>query len=272
MSSPPRHQGTRPPENEKFAEVGKAAALAAGRLLMEKLRTDFAVSHKGDTNLVTEVDIAAEKLIVSRILEAFPEHAILAEENHDHTVRSGCTWIIDPLDGTTNYAHRYPVFAVSVGLEIEGELEWGIVYNPNLEEVFTARRGGGAFCNGAPIHVSNTPDLGSSLLATGFPYDIRTSKANLNHFANFMLRAQAVRRGGSAALDFCYVAAGRFDGFWELALHPWDCAAGFLIVREAGGVVTDFDGAPGSIDYPEVVASNGLIHEQVLEVLRSAGT
>ncbi len=255
-------------DTDRFAEVGTAAALAAGRLLVERLRTDFTVSHKGATNLVTEVDIAAEKLIVSRIQKAFPDHSILAEENHNRTKRSGCTWIIDPLDGTTNYAHRYPVFAVSIGLEIEGELEWGIVYNPNLEEVFTARRGGGAFCNGAPLRVSRTADLDLSLLATGFPYDIRTSKANLDHFANFMLRAQAVRRGGSAALDFCYVAAGRFDGFWELALHPWDCAAGFLIVREAGGIVTDFEGAPGSIDYPEVVASNGIIHEQMLEVLR----
>ncbi len=257
-------------DTDRFAEVGTAAALAAGRLLVERVRTDFTVSHKGVTNLVTEVDIAAEKLIVSRIQKAFPDHAILAEENYSHTKRSGCTWIIDPLDGTTNYAHGYPVFAVSIGLEIEGELEWGIVYNPNLEEVFTARRGGGALCNGAPLRVSRTADLGLSLLATGFPYDIRTSRANLDHFANFMLRAQAVRRGGSAALDFCYVAAGRFDGFWELALHPWDCAAGFLMVREAGGVVTDFKGMPGSIDYPEVAASNGLIHEQILEVLKSA--
>ncbi len=234
---------------------------------MEKLRTDFTVSHKGPTNLVTEVDLAAEKLIVSTILEAFPDHSIQAEENYGRTKRGGYTWIVDPLDGTTNYAHRYPVFAVSIGLEVDGELEWGIVYNPNLEEVFTARCGSGSFCNGSRLRVSRTTDLSLSLLATGFPYDIRTSRANLDNFANFMLRAQAVRRGGSAALDFCYVAAGRFDGFWELSLHPWDCAAGFLIVREAGGLVTDFSGAPGSIDRPEVVASNGLIHEQMLAVL-----
>ena len=256
---------------DRFAEVGTSAALAAGRLLMERLRTDFAISHKGATNLVTEVDVASEKLIVGRILDAFPNHTILAEENHTHTQRSGCTWIIDPIDGTTNYAHRYPVFVVSIGLEIEGELEWGIVYNPNLEEIFIARRGGGAFCNGEPLRVSGTSDLGASLLATGFPYDIRTSRSNLDHFCEFMLRAQAVRRGGSAALDFCYVAAGRFEGFWEMSLHPWDCAAGFLIVREAGGVVTDFQGAPGSIDYPEVVASNGRIHDQMLAILKIAG-
>ncbi len=241
--------------------------MAAGRLLMERLRTDFAISHKGATNLVTEVDVEAENLIVSRILESFPDHTILAEENHASAKRGMHTWIIDPIDGTTNYAHRYPVFAVSIGLEIEGELEWGIVYNPNLEEVFTARRGGGAFCNGILRHVSRTADLGLSLLATGFPYDIRTSRANLDHFSEFMLRSQAVRRGGSAAMDFCYVAAGRFEGFWEMELHPWDSAAGFLLVREAGGVVTDFSGAHGSIYHPQVVASNGLIHAQMLEVL-----
>ncbi len=243
--------------------------MAAGRLLMERLRTGFTISHKAATNLVTDVDIAAEKLIVSRILESFPDHTILAEENHASAERGAHTWIIDPIDGTTNYAHGYPVFAVSIGLEIEGELEWGIVYNPNLEEVFTARRRGGAFCNSAPLHVSATADLGESLLATGFPYDIRTSKANLGHFADFMLCSQAVRRGGSAAMDFCYVAAGRFDGFWEVELYPWDSAAGFLLVREAGGVVTDFSGAHGSIYYPQVLASNGLIHQQMLDVLRT---
>jgi len=253
---------------DRFAEVGTAAAMAAGKLLMERLRTGFIISHKGATNLVTDVDIASEKLIVSRIVEAFPNHVILAEENHSSAKRGEHTWIIDPIDGTTNYAHGYPVFAVSIGLEINGEVEWGIVYNPSLEEVFTARRGGGAFCNGTPIHVSGIADLGLSLLATGFPYDIRTTKANLDHFVAFMLRSQAVRRAGSAAMDLCYVAAGRFDGFWEVELHPWDCAAGYLIVREAGGEVTDFDGVRGSIYHPEVVASNGLIHRQLLNVLR----
>jgi myo-inositol-1(or 4)-monophosphatase len=257
---------------ERFAQVGTAAAMAAGKLLMERLRTGFTISHKGATNLVTEVDIAAERLIVSRILESFPDHTILAEENHASAKRGEHTWIIDPIDGTTNYAHGYPVFAVSIGLEIEGELEWGIVYNPNLGEVFTARRGGGAFCNGTPLRVSRIADLGLSLLATGFPYDIRTSKANLGHFVDFMLRSQAVRRGGSAAMDFCYVAAGRFEGFWEVELHPWDSAAGFLIVRESGGVVTDFSGAHGSIYCPEVVASNGLIHQEMLNVLREGSS
>jgi len=253
-----------------YAGVGTAAALAAGKLLMERQKTGFTVSHKGATNLVTEVDVAAEQLIVARILESFPNHTILAEENHANTKRGSHTWIIDPIDGTTNYAHRYPVFAVSIGLEIEGELEWGVVYDPNLEEVFTARRGAGAFCNGAPLRVSSTADLGLSLLATGFPYDIRTSRANLEHFFNFMLCSQAVRRGGSAALDFCYVAAGRLEGFWEVELHPWDSAAGFLLVREAGGLVTDFSGAHGSIYHPQVVASNGRIHQEMLDVLSRA--
>jgi len=257
---------------EGFAQVGTDAALSAGKLLMDRLRTDFRISHKGATNLVTEVDVASERLIVSRILESFPNHVILAEENYSAAKRGEYTWIIDPIDGTTNYAHGYPVFAVSIGLEIRGELEWGIVYDPNLKEIFTASRGGGAFCNGTQLRVSRTDDLGLSLLATGFPYDIRTSMANLDHFVSFMLRSQAVRRAGSAAIDLCYVAAGRFDGFWEVELHPWDCAAGFLIVREAGGRVTDFSGAPGSIYCPYVVASNGLIHDKILEVLREGSS
>jgi myo-inositol-1(or 4)-monophosphatase len=160
------------------------------------------------------------------------------------------------------------VFAVSIGLEIDGELSCGAVYNPVLEEMFTARRGAGAFCNGKPIHVSATDSLGSSLLSTGFPYDIRTSRNNnLDNFSEFALKAQGVRRGGSAALDFCSVASGSFDGFWELSLHPWDCAAGYLIVREAGGRVTNFRGDPGSIYEPEMVASNGRIHEEMLSTL-----
>ena len=223
----------------EFAKVGTEVALGAGKLLMKHFRTDFAVAHKGDVNLVTEIDIAAEELIVSRILEAFPSHAILAEEGHSEAKRDAHTWIVDPLDGTTNYAHGFPIFCVSIALEIDGKLEWGAVYNPNLEELFSAQRGRGARLNEEPIQVSRVSSLNSSLLATGFPYDIRTSEQNnLDYFREFALRAQAVRRAGSAALDLCYVAAGRFDGFWELKLSPWDCAAGYLVVREAGGRVT----------------------------------
>jgi myo-inositol-1(or 4)-monophosphatase len=254
---------------ERVAEVGTAAALAAGKLLMERLKTDFAVSHKGAVNLVTEVDLAAEELIVSSLRGAFPGHTILAEEKHSQSVPGPCTWIIDPLDGTTNYAHGFPAFAVSIGFEAGGELEWGAVCNPNLGELFTARRGGGAFLNGAPLRVSSTDDLGSSLLATGFPYDIRTSSVtNLEYFAEFAKQSRGVRRAGSAALDFAYVAAGRLDGFWEFKLSPWDCAAGYLLVREAGGLVTNLLGGAGTIYDRQCVVSNGLIHEQMLSTIR----
>ena len=255
-------------EFDRYIEVGTEAAVAAGKLLMEKLRTGFAVSYKGDTNLVTEADLASEELIVSRIRAAFPGHTILAEEGHPGETDGEYRWIIDPLDGTTNYAHGYPAFSVSIALEIRGIVEWGIVYNPNLEEQFGARRGSGAFLNGLPVKVSKVNTLNDSLLVTGFPYDVRTNPYNnLDFFAGFMLRSQAVRRIGSAALDFCYVAAGRFDGFWEIELRPWDMAAGVLIAREAGGMVTDITGAPCSIYQLQCVASNGLIHEQMLAVL-----
>ncbi len=256
-----------------YARLGEETARAAGRLLIENLHKGFSVARKGEIDLVTEVDIAAEKLIVSRLRNAFPDHAVLAEEMHSQATSGGCTWIIDPLDGTTNYAHRFPVFCVSIGLEMAGVVEWGIVYNPNLEEVFIARRGGGAFLNGERIKVSRTELLSASLLATGFPYDIRTSPTNnLDHFRAFALRAQGIRRAGSAALDLCYVAAGRFDGFWEFKLNPWDCAPGYLMVQEAGGLVTNHEGKPGSIYDRECLATNGRIHEQMMAVLRAVAS
>jgi myo-inositol-1(or 4)-monophosphatase len=258
---------------DAFIKVGTDAAREASQLIMDRFRTQFSVSRKGATNLVTEVDFAAEELIVSRILKAFPDHKVLAEENHSETKGGAHVWIIDPLDGTTNFAHGLPVFAVSIGLEIDGQLEWGIIRNPNLKEVFTARRGKGAFCNGVPIHVSKVDSLQDGLLTTGFPYDIRTSpENNLAYFSAFALRAQAVRRAGSAAVDFCYVAAGRYDGFWELKLHPWDCAAGYLMVREAGGLVTNFRGEAGSIYDSEVVATNGRIHEEMLTLIHEVAS
>lgn len=255
-------------ELAEMAAVGEQTARAAGAFLMARFHDDFKIARKGEIDLVTEVDLAAEKLIVSRLNAAFPDHAILAEEMHAATQRGACTWIIDPLDGTTNYAHGYPVFSVSIGLEIDGAVAWGVVYNPNLDELFVATRGGGAFLNGAPLKVSQTATLGASLLATGFPYDIRTSeKNNLTHFHHFAVRAQGIRRAGSAALDLCYVAAGRFDGFWELKLNPWDCSAGYLMVREAGGKVTNLRGDFGSIYDRECIASNVLIHEEMMAVL-----
>ena len=241
-----------------------------GAFCSSSYRTDFAVEHKGTVNLVTEVDLAAEEWIVSRIRKAFPTHSILAEEKHNNVPAGDVRWVIDPLDGTTNYAHGYPAFSVSIGLEVGGELEWGAVFDPVRDELYTARRGSGAFCNGAPLHVSGVSSLDASLLATGFPYDIRTdSQTNLDNFCAFAVRTQGLRRSGSAALDFCSVAAGRLDGFWELKLNPWDCAAGYLMVREAGGMVTNFRGQPGSIYDREVVASNGLIHEEMLAVLET---
>ncbi len=253
---------------DQMARVGEAAAREAGAFLMEHLNGAFRVTRKGEIDLVTEVDLAAEKLIVARLTSAFPGHAILAEETRSQVSPGSVTWIVDPLDGTTNYAHGYPAFSVSIGLEIEGAVRWGIVYNPNLEEVFTARQGGGAFLNGSPIWVSKTEALGASLLATGFPYDIRTSEANnLDHFRDFALRAQGIRRAGSAALDLCYVAAGRFDGFWELKLNPWDCAPGYLMVREAGGKVTNWRGEYGSIYDRQCLATNARIHDQMMTVL-----
>ncbi len=258
-------------DSNRFSEVGTSAALAAGDLLKRRFRTGVDVRHKGVINLVTEVDLAVEELVVSILRREFPDHAILAEENHAEATRAPVTWIIDPLDGTTNYAHGFPLFAVSIGLEMEGELEFGAVYNPILQELFTARRGRGARLNGETIHVSGKSDLDGSLLATGFPYDIRTSREkNLEYFAEFAVRSRAVRRGGSAAMDLCYVAAGIFEGFWEIKLHPWDCAAGYLVVREAGGTVTNFRGEQGSIYEPECVATNGLIHEMMLTILREA--
>lgn len=260
------------PSMEEFAEVGVQVAREAGQFLLKRFRREFTVSHKGVVNLVTDVDVAAEELIVSRILKAFPAHSVLAEESHNNTRRGAFNWIVDPLDGTTNYAHGHPVFAVSIALEIDAELQWGAVFDPVKDEMYTAQRGSGALCNDAAVHVSGVETLDASLLATGFPYDIRTSeKNNLDNFCAFALRTQGVRRCGSAALDFCYVAAGRYDGFWELKLNPWDCAAGFLLVREAGGAVTDFHGRPGSIYGGEVVASNGLIHDDMLAVLKTAG-
>jgi myo-inositol-1(or 4)-monophosphatase len=255
---------------DDFAELGTQVAREAGRLLLDRFHTELAVSHKGTVNLVTDVDLAAEELIVSRIRMAFPTHSILAEERHNEAPSNeGIHWVIDPLDGTTNYAHGYPVFSVSIGLEISGEVEWGVVFDPVRDELYSARRASGASCNGVPLCVSKTPSLGSSLLATGFPYDIQVSQENnLDNFCGFAVRVQGVRRAGSAALDLCYVAAGRFDGFWEFKLKPWDCAAGSLVVREAGGVVTSFNGGPLSIYKGEVVASNGLIHQEMLDVLK----
>ena len=253
---------------EKVKGVALEAAREAGRLLRENLGRANAVEFKGEIDLVTEMDRKAEELIVGRLASAFPDHSIIAEEREGVERASPYRWIVDPLDGTTNYAHGYPVFCVSIAFEAEGQVILGVVYNPVLEETFLAEKGRGATLNGRPIHVSGTERLERSLLATGFPYDIRrTRDNNLNHFCNFALKAQAIRRAGSAALDLCYVGCGRFDGYWELRLKPWDVAAGSLIVEEAGGMVTAFDGGPFTIYSDNIVASNGRIHREMIQVL-----
>src|SRR5262249_17167806 len=210
----------------------------------------------------------SEQLIREAIRIHYPKRQVLAEEGGLGETSSDYRWIVDPLDGTSNYAHGYPVFAVSIGLEYRGEMVLGVVYDPMREETFTAERGGGAALNNRPIRVSSTAELGSSMLSTGFPYDIKTSKlTNLDHSANFALRARALRRDGAAALDLCYLACGRFDGFWELNLGPWDTAAGAVIALEAGARVTDFAGNTFSVYKPEIIASNGFIHDSMMAVI-----
>lgn len=254
---------------DQYEAIARTAARDAGALLMQRFRGQLNITHKGIINIVTDADLAAEQLIVSYLLKAFPTHHILAEESLFDTRGGSHVWIIDPLDGTTNYAHGLPFFSVSIGLEIKGEIVLGVVYAPALNELFVARRGEGAFCNDNPIRVSKNASLNDSLLATGFPYDIRSGRnTNLDYFNEFVMRVQAIRRVGSAALDLAYLAAGHFDGFWELALQPWDCAAGTILIREAGGMVTNLRGEPISIYEREFLASNGLIHNDMLKILR----
>lgn len=254
-------------------ELAIRAAREAGELLRANMGRDFEVRKKGPIDLVTEVDLASEKLIKGLIATHYPRHRILGEETGTSGSGSDAEhlWIVDPLDGTTNYAHGYPCFSVSIGVELRGEMVVGVIYDPTRDEMFVAERGAGATLNNRRIRVSDTAPLDQAMLVTGFPYSISAQEfTNLEHFKNFAVRAQAIRRDGSAALDFCYVACGRFDGFWELALSPWDMAAGTLIVAEAGGTVTAFEGRPFDVHRPEVVASNGRIHGEMLDVLRLA--
>ena len=258
-----------PTSCDRLLEIAVSASQEAGTLLLKYAGDGFHIEYKNPINLVTDADRAAEQCIIDRIKVHFPTHRFLAEERgHIEKGQSPYLWIIDPLDGTTNFAHGYPAYCVSIGLEYEGRCVLGAVFDPSRNELFTAIEHRGAQLNGRSIHVSNTMTLDSSLLVTGFAYDIReTSRNNLDHFSNFALKAQGLRRTGSAALDLCYVAAGRFDGFWEVRLHPWDMAAGSVIVREAGGQLTDFSGKDLSIYGQELVASNGLIHDAMLAVL-----
>ncbi len=253
----------------EFLVVAEKAAREAGKLLKRGMSEGKKIYFKGAVDLVTDFDRRAQEVIFKRLSEAFPGHGFLAEEELSQPAAKDFLWIIDPLDGTTNYAHRFPVFCVSIGLKFQERIVLGVVYDPNRDEMFVALAGKGARLNGKRIRVSSVDDLNRSLLATGFPYDIRESPVNnVDHFNDFIVRAQAVRRCGSAALDLCYVACGRFDGFWELKLKPWDMAAGALMVHEAGGRISDFDGNEFRVEGDELLATNGLIHEAMMKVLQ----
>lgn len=245
------------------------AAYEAGNLLMDKFESGIRVEFKGKYDLVTEADRQAEALIVKLIRELYPDHDFLAEESDYGATGSDYRWIIDPLDGTTNYAHGFPWFAVSIALEVKGRLELGVVYNPYVGDFYVAERGHGAFLNERRLQVSTIDTLEHSLLATGFAYDHKKCKANnYDYFTRFQKDAQACRRPGAASLDLACVAAGRFDGFWELKLKPWDLAAGILLIEEAGGLVSNFDGHPMTLDSQECMASNRLIHKEMQEILQ----
>ena len=255
-------------EIDAIREVALRAAKEAGAILRQGLEQQRVIEFKGEKNLVTDIDRRSEKAIAELVQRELPHHSVVCEEGTRLQGDSGYRWLVDPLDGTTNYAHGYPCFSVSIGVEKDDELIFGLVYDPSLEELFTAERGGGAFLNGKRLQVSTICTMSHALLATGFPNDVAgATQNNLDYFGRFMKRAQGVRRPGSAALDLCYVAAGRFDGFWELKLYPWDMAAGSLMVTEAGGQVTDLRGGSHRLSNPQILASNGLLHEEMLRVL-----
>ncbi len=252
----------------QMLSVAVDAAREAGEMLLERLHSDIQISKKGRIDLVTEMDLKSEKMIVDRIHRNFSDHQILAEEGGSLAGNAPYKWVIDPLDGTTNYAHGYRFFSVSIALEMENQVVLGVVYDPVTEELFTAERGRGARVNGKLIHVSDEEVLIDSLLCTGFSYHRQRMMTNLEYFGRFLTTARAVRRDGSASLDLCYVACGRFEALWELSIQPWDVAAGRIIVEEAGGRVTRLDGTPYSIYEQEMLATNGRIHDQVVQILQ----
>ena len=263
---------------ERFTGIAERIAREAGGLLREFYHRGVRTEYKGDVDLVTEADRASEKLIVSRLHEALPEHGVYGEEGARQGLDREFRWYIDPLDGTTNFAHGFPAFCVVLGCEQrapglkpeeDGEMVAGVIYDPLRDEMFSASRGGGARLsspsqpNGEPIHVSRASKLQESLIATGFPSHKRHASPNVHFYQEFTLRSHGVRRAGSAALDLAYVACGRLDGFWEFQLNPWDTSAGYLLVEEAGGKITHFDGGKFTLDSREVLATNGLIHAEM---------
>jgi myo-inositol-1(or 4)-monophosphatase len=249
--------------------------MEAGEIMLDAWGETKNIEYKGTLDLVTDTDRKVEAFVVERLRRAFPDHLFVAEEASAGTVpqrppADTYAWYLDPVDGTTNFAHSYPQFALSLALARGADMQLGFVYEPTRRELFAARRGRGATLNGKPIHVSTTDDIGRALLGTGFPYDRREHvEFYLGFVADFMCRAQGIRRAGAASLDLCYIACGRLDGFWEWKLSPWDTAAGCLIVREAGGSVTDFHGGPFDPFGQQTLASNGRIHQSMVDLLRA---
>jgi myo-inositol-1(or 4)-monophosphatase len=254
--------------NPKLSDL-ESMARQAGEILRSGYGKRHQIDHKGTIDLVTEIDHLSEAFLLGEIQRNFPDHRVVAEESGEKVGQDCCLWYVDPLDGTVNYAHGLPIFCVSIAYQKDGDLELAVVYDPMRDECFRAARGKGAWMNEAPIQTSETLDLDHSLLVTGFPYDVRTNPdSNLDHFAHFAVRSQGVRRLGSAALDLCYVAAGRFDGFWEIRLGSWDVAAGGLIAQEAGALVTNIHGDEDYMSPPQsIVACNPFIHPRVLAEL-----
>jgi myo-inositol-1(or 4)-monophosphatase len=253
---------------ENFAEIAGGIAREAGAQINEFARRHIGFQLKGAHDLVTEADRTSEKLIVERLRSHFPAHSIVAEEGGGSEGASEYRWYVDPLDGTTNFAHSFPVYNVSIGLERAGELIAGVIYDPTRDELFHAERGGGAFLNGQRIHVSQTARVEDSLSATGFPSRKRHQNLNIHFYYQLAMLSHGVRRAGAAAIDLAYVACGRLDFFWEFSLNPWDVAAGILLIREAGGTCTDMKGAPVDIRGAHILADNTLVHEEVLELFR----
>lgn len=259
-----------------IADAAALIAKEAGALLKDFYRTGVATEYKGDVDLVTEADRSSERLIVERLQASFPEHGIYGEEGTRSHLNSEYRWYIDPLDGTTNFAHGFPVFCVSMGLERrsgsadeDGEIVAAVVYDPLRDELFTAEKDSGAYLNGAPIHASRTRRLAEALIGTGFPSRKRHENPNIHFYQQFTLRSHGVRRAGSAALDLAYTACGRIDAYWEFNLNAWDTAAGALLVTEAGGTMSRFDGSRFRLDSHEVLATNGLLRDEMLGFFRA---
>jgi len=249
-----------------FLEVAERIAREAGAVLLDYLDKRIGYEMKGDFDLVTAADRASEKLIVERLTVHFPEHGIIAEEGGGHSSSSEYRWYVDPLDGTTNFAHGYPMFNVTLALEKGGDMIAGVVYDPLRNEMFRAGRGSGAYLNDAPISVSTARRLQDSLVSTGFPSHNRAKNFNIHFYHQLAMSTHGVRRGGSAAIDLAYVACGRLDAFWEFGLKPWDLAAGKLLVTEAGGGVTEMKGDKHKIDSPHLLCTNGLLHAETLQL------